>query len=87
MNFASTLAGNQADRLVVAARPYAASPDALLTFVLESLRTLPLDREVTTQLSSYITATGAWTGSDVQIRAKVAGLVHLVTGTPEYQFV
>ena len=38
-------------------------------------------------LLDYLRATGPWTGSAAQIQNKVAGLVHLVAGTPEYQFV
>jgi uncharacterized protein (DUF1800 family) len=87
MNFAATLTRNQADNLLKAARPYGKTPDGLLTFVLESLRTDSLDRSVLDALNGYLVSTGAWTGSDTQIRAKAAGLFHLVTGTPEYQFV
>jgi uncharacterized protein (DUF1800 family) len=87
MNFASQLAGNQKFNLATAARPHASSPDALLAFVLDSLKTRSLDPTVTSELSTYLRATGAWTGSTVQIQNKVAGLVHLVAGLPEYQFV
>jgi uncharacterized protein (DUF1800 family) len=87
MNFGATLTRNQADNLLKAARPYAKTPDTLLTFVLESLRTDSLDRSVLDALNGYLASTGPWTGSDTQVRAKAAGLFHLVTGTPEYQFV
>jgi hypothetical protein len=36
---------------------------------------------------NYLRATGTWTGSDVQLQAKAPGLVHLIAGSPEYQFV
>jgi uncharacterized protein (DUF1800 family) len=87
MNFASQLAGNQKFNLATTARPHASSPDALLAFVLEALKTPMLDRAVTDELSNYLRATGAWTASTAQIQNKVAGLVHLVAGSAEYQFV
>jgi uncharacterized protein (DUF1800 family) len=87
MNFASTLAANQRFNLANRARPAAGSPGALVAHVLESLRTPALDRAVTGELSNYVLATGPWTGSLAQLQAKVPGLVHLVAGTPEYQFV
>jgi uncharacterized protein (DUF1800 family) len=87
MNFASQLAGNQKFNLTTAAKGHTGSPDALLSFVLDSLKTRALDATVTSELSNYLRATGAWTGSAVQVQNKVAGLVHLVAGSPEYQFV
>jgi uncharacterized protein (DUF1800 family) len=87
MNFAATLAGNQRFNLANGARDNAATPDALLTHVLESIRTAPLSRAVVGELSSYLTATGPWTASRAQLEAKVPALVHLIAGTPEYQFV
>jgi len=87
MNFASQLASNQKFNLATAARAHSSSPDALMSFVLDSLKTRALDATVTSELSNYLRATGAWTGSTVQIQNKVAGLVHLVAGSPEYQFV
>ncbi len=87
MNFASTLAANQRFNLANRARPAASSPAALVAHVLESLRTPALDRAVTGELADYVLATGPWTGSLPQLQAKVPGLVHLVAGTPEYQFV
>ena len=38
------------------------------------------------QCLNYLKATGAWTGSDAQLQAKAPGLVHLIAGSPEYQF-
>jgi hypothetical protein len=32
-------------------------------------------------------ASGAWTGSDAQLRTKVPGLVHLIVGSGEYVFI
>jgi uncharacterized protein (DUF1800 family) len=87
MNFASTLASNQRFNLAAGAATHAAAPEALLAYVLESLKTPPLDRDVSAELAGYLTATGGWTGSAAQLQAKVPGLVHLVAGTAEYQFV
>jgi uncharacterized protein (DUF1800 family) len=87
MNFASQLALNQKFKLADAAKPFAATPEGLLSYVLESLQTPPLDNAVTQSLKDYLGTTGAWTASTTQVQNKVAGLVHLVAGTPEYQFV
>jgi uncharacterized protein (DUF1800 family) len=87
MNFASTLAANQRFNLAAAAGAYAQSPDRLLTYVLEGLTTPEFDESVIAELSTYLQATGAWTGSPAQLQAKVAGLVHLVAGSAEYQLV
>ena len=38
-------------------------------------------RASTAELSTYLRATGAWTGSDAQLQAKAPGLVHLVAGS------
>ena len=87
MNFASALAGNQKFELARAAADHASTPHELLAWVLDSLKTAPLSPGVTTDLLDYLRATGPWTGSQTQIQNKVAGVVHLVAGTPEYQFV
>ena len=87
MNFASTLAGNQKFELARTAADHASTPHELLAWVLDSLKTAPLSPGVTTDLLDYLRATGPWTGSQAQIQNKVAGVVHLVAGTPEYQFV
>ena len=85
MNFASVLAGNQRFPLASAAKPYAKTPDAVLSWALDSLVTAPLDNAVQGELANYMAATGAWSGSDAQLQAKVPGLVHLIAGSPEYQ--
>jgi uncharacterized protein (DUF1800 family) len=87
MNFASALAGNQKFALARAAADHASTPQELLSWVLDSLKTAPLSPGVTTDLMDYLRATGPWTGSQGQLQNKVAGVVHLVAGTPEYQFV
>jgi uncharacterized protein (DUF1800 family) len=87
MNFASALATNQKFNLAAAARGSAASPEALLAFILDALKTPTYDPAITDAFAGYLRATGAWTGNTAQLQAKVPGLVHLVAGTPEYQFV
>jgi uncharacterized protein (DUF1800 family) len=87
MNFAASLAGNQRFNLAAKARPNAQTPDSFLTFFLNELRTASLDSVVTAELNNYLRATTAWTGSDAQLQAKAPGLVHLIAGSAEYQFV
>jgi uncharacterized protein (DUF1800 family) len=87
MNFASALAGNQKFKLATAVKAANVSktPEALLSYLLDALVSAPLDSSVTSELSNYLHATGAWTGSDAQLQAKAPGLVHLIAGSPEYQ--
>ena len=87
MNFASALAANQRFNLAASAKGNADSPETLLAFVLDALKTPAYDSDITTALLGYLRSTGAWTGSTTQLQAKVPGLIHLVAGTPEYQFV
>jgi uncharacterized protein (DUF1800 family) len=87
MNFASDLASNQRVSLMNRALPYASSPDSLLAYVLDQLRTPTFSNAVVSDLTDYLRATGPWTGSNTQVQNKTAGLFHLVAGTPEYQFV
>jgi uncharacterized protein (DUF1800 family) len=89
MNFASTLAANQKFNLVTAvkAAKATATPEALQAYFADALVTAPADSSVATELSNYLHTNGAWTGSDAQLQAKAAGLVHLIAGSPEYQLV
>jgi uncharacterized protein (DUF1800 family) len=87
MNFASALAANQKFNLATAAKGNASSPEVLLAFVLDALKTPSFDDEISSALIGYLRANGTWTGSTTQLQSKVAGLIHLVAGTPEYQFV
>ena len=87
MNFAATLASNQRFNLAAAAKPNARTPEALLTYYRSELVTRRSDATVNSELLTYLKSTGAWTGSDAQVQAKAAGLVHLIAGSPEYQFV
>ena len=87
MNFAAQLATNQKFNLATAAKPHAGAPEALLSYFLDQLMTAPLDNSVTSELANYLRASGAWTGADAQLLTKAPGLVHLIAGLPEYQFV
>jgi uncharacterized protein (DUF1800 family) len=89
MNFASTLAANQKFNLVTAvkAAKATATPETLQAYFADALVTAPADSSVATELSNYLHTNGAWTGSDAQLQAKAAGLVHLIAGSPEYQLV
>ena len=87
MNFAAQLSRTQAASLAAAVKPYAKTPDAVLSFFLDRLAPSPYDRDAYNDLRSYLTASGAWTGSDAQLRTKVPGLVHLIVGSGEYVFV
>jgi uncharacterized protein (DUF1800 family) len=87
MNFASALTQNQRFLLTDRARPHAQTPESLLAWTLESIKTAPMGEDVEAELDGYLRATGPWTASNAQLQAKVPGLVHLVAGTPEYQFV
>ncbi len=87
MNFASTLAANQKFRVAAAAKASAQTPDGLLSWALDSLITAPLDRSVRDELANYLIATGLWVGTDVQLQAKVPGLMHLIAGSAEYQLI
>src|SRR4029077_8281659 len=89
MNFASSLAANQKFNLTTAVKAAGAgrTPEALLSYFVEALPSAPLDSSVTAELSNYLHATGAWTGSDTQLQRKAPGIVHLLAGSPEYQLV
>jgi uncharacterized protein (DUF1800 family) len=87
MNFASALAVNQQFNLGAAATPQAATPGALIAYMTERLAPAPYDSQVQGDLRDYVNAGGVWTGSATQVRAKAAGLAHLIGGSSEYQFV
>ena len=87
MNFASSLATNQKFNLARTAKNASKTPEALLSYFTDALVGAPNDSSTTAELMNYLRATGTWTGSDVQLQAKAPGLVHLIAGSPEYQFV
>ncbi len=87
MNFASALAGNQKFELARTAAEHASTPQELVSWALDAMKTAPLAAGVQSDLLDYVRATGPWTGSPTQLQNKVAGVVHLLVGTAEYQFV
>ena len=88
MNFASVLASNQKFALRDAARPYGATPESLISnFALSRLTMKTPDQPVYDALLTYVRAGGTWTGSDTQLTNKAGGVVHLLAGSADYQFV
>jgi uncharacterized protein (DUF1800 family) len=87
MNFAAQLSRTQAASLVNDVKPYARTPDSVLSYFLDRLAPSPYDDAAYSDLRSYLTASGTWTGSDTQLRTKVPGLVHLIAGSGEYVFI
>jgi hypothetical protein len=87
MNFAAQLSRTQATNLVSLVKPYAKTPDAVLSYFIDRLAPAPYDDGAYNELRAYLTAGGAWTGSDTQLRTKVPGLVHLMVGSGEYVFI
>jgi uncharacterized protein (DUF1800 family) len=86
MNFASALAFNQKFNLATAAVPAKSSPQALVDYLTGRLTSDP-ETSVYNDLVTYASANGPWTGSATQLQAKAPGLVHLILGSAEYQFV
>ncbi len=87
MNFAATLTGNQKFNLREAARGSKGTPQAVLSFALDRLSPLPFDEGPSEALLTYLRAGTTWTGSDSELLAKTAGLMHLLLASPHYQFV
>jgi len=87
MNFAATLAGNQKYNLRDASRVARSSPQAVLSFALDRLSTLPYDRQPYDALLEYLQAGTTWTGSDSELLVKTPGVMHLLLASPQYQFV
>lgn len=86
MNFAAQLASSQKFDLRDAARPHAASPEALVTHVLERLTPKAYSGSSHAALMDYAGNGATWPASEAQLATKVAGLVHLVLGSGDYQF-
>jgi uncharacterized protein (DUF1800 family) len=86
MNLGSTLTANQKFNLRAAAKPYGKTPDALLSWMLDRLPMAQLDSATYNDLRSFLTGSGAWTGSDAQLLVKASGLAHIILAAPQYQF-
>ena len=87
MNFAAQLATNQKFNLRDAFRGHAATPDALIAAALDRLSPPVYNAGARAALLEYVNAGGSWTASDAQLAAKGSGVVHLIVGSGEYQFV
>ena len=93
MNFAATVASNQRVRLAPPTRPgekrpaFAETPEALLGHVMERLSPAPFEGEIRGMLLEYLRASTTWPIADAQLQTKMTGVVHLITGSPEYQLV
>ena len=70
MNLGSTLTSNQKFNLRDAAKPYGKTPDSLLSWMLDRLPMAQLDSTMYNDLRSFLTGSGAWTGSDAQLLTK-----------------
>lgn len=86
MNFAAQLALNQKFNLHDQARSVAKTPESLLSFVLDRLTPNEFAPASYNALLDYARAGVNWTGSDDQVATKASGLVHLVVGSGDYQF-
>ncbi len=87
MNFAAQLASNQKFNLRDAARDHAANPDALVTHVLDRLTAPRYSSSSHSALMDYAATGASYPVADAQLANKTAGLVHLVVGSGDYQFV
>jgi uncharacterized protein (DUF1800 family) len=87
MNFASTLTSNQRFNLRSEAAAARTSPEQLLSYYLDRLSPLPYDRAPYDELLAFLRAGAPWSGSDAQLLTKASGLVRLIVGSSEYQFV
>jgi uncharacterized protein (DUF1800 family) len=87
MNFAATLTANQRFNISRNARGNGPTPEALLSFYLDQLTPVEYDRGAYDDLLGYLRAGVTWTGADAQLGVKAPGLLHLIVGSSEYQFV
>ena len=87
MNFASAVATNQMFEFGQSAMSSGATPESLLAYVVERLAPARYSAAARNDLLDYLDAGGEWTGDTTQVRVKAAGLVHLVGGSSEFQFV
>ncbi|NQW03381.1 MAG: DUF1800 domain-containing protein [Acidobacteria bacterium] len=87
MNFVSALATNQRFELRNAARPFRQTPQAVIEWAMRKTTMPEVPAHVYNALVDYTRAGGNWTGSETQLLNKAAGVVHLLTGSGEYQFI
>jgi uncharacterized protein (DUF1800 family) len=86
MNFAAQLAANQRFNLRGALRGVE-TPEDLVARALDRLTPDEYSADSYRALVDYAHAGAAWTGSDAQVATKAAGIVHLIVGSGDYQFI
>ena len=87
MNFAAQLAANQRFNLRDAFRGVVESPEDVVAHALDRLTPGEYSADSYRALVDYAQAGPNWTGSEAQIATKAAGVVHLIVGSGEYQFI
>jgi uncharacterized protein (DUF1800 family) len=87
MNFAAQLATNQRVNLRDLSRPHGSTPENVMDFALARLSLPAPEGDARAAYLDYLRAGAAWSGSDAQLLTKTAGLVHLMVGSGDYQFV
>jgi hypothetical protein len=88
MNFAAQLTTNQKFALRDRARGHGSTQQELLDYMLDRLTPPEYAADAYNALLDYARAGEPnWTGSDAQLATKAAGLVHLILGSGDYQFV
>ena len=86
-NFAARLTENQRIALRAGALGAAHTPEALLNYFLDRLSLQPLAPEVRESFLGYLCAGIGSTDFATLATTKAAGVVHLLAGSGEYQFV
>ena len=86
MNFAATLMGNQKFNLGRELMSLRTSPNVVVDYLLHHYTYLPISQDVYGALLDYAQGGGPWTGSDLQVRDKAAGVARLIVASAEYQF-
>ena len=87
MNFAAQIAANQRFNLRDALRGVVQSADDVVAQAMDRLTPPEYSGGAYDALVEYAHAGAQWTGSDAQITAKASGLVHLIVGSGDYQFI
>ena len=87
MNFAAQIAANQRFNLRDTMRGSVQTPGDLVAEALDRLTPPEYGGGAYAALVDYAHAGGEWTGSDAQLAAKASGLVHLIVGSGDYQFI
>jgi uncharacterized protein (DUF1800 family) len=87
MNFAAQLATNQKFNIRDTFRGHASTPQEVVTYALDRLTPAEYASGSYGALVDYAHAGESWTGSETQIATKASGVVHLIVGSGEYQFI